>query len=745
MDKRTGTELAAFLAARADALAAEIRGQSPAAGTEPIEQVFREWFDSQLGRLRQSTGNTNDWAVSLVDWVRAQNAGPELIMEQSRIFRDLFIEHCRASKDLATKLEIEALAIEIGDWQCRLLTAYWAQIERETRASERRRQRAIAEAMGSAFVTLTPEGLIDIANGHFAKLIGYAAEDLAGRELAAFCDEAAALEVRRCLRQRRAAGNRVFNGQLITANERRLPLAFVVQPIFDEQGLRDGVAILMEDPKSLNHEENDFLGIVAENIIQFVPVAVQVFNRNRRILYHNKKYQEIFGEEDLGDTPLCCRFLAPEKEGDACVCEQVFQTGEFYFGNTQCYLTNERHMFRVLIAPIPEANGEITRVVCAMRDISSQKNLENRMLEQQRTSLASQVAMTVAHQLRNPLAVVIGFTEMLAKGLPPDQIPAAVDKMLRNGLRCKEIVEDLLEFGQGFPGEHVMADVGKLVREFVEPLIPASKNRRIDWQLPGAPLWVECVPNQLAQVFLNLIDNALHFALNRVEFQLCLEGEWIKVRVADDGPGVPEELRPRIFQPFFTTRREDGGVGLGLSLSQSVVNEYGGNLHLAPAGQNKSSQVPGACFIVELPVVNESRQTDPNPNPIESALEIGKRLLVVDDESDLCEMLEMILEMRGHHVDTTGTAADAMNLLKRNRYDALVLDVQLPGDMNGPQLFEYLQTAYPDLANHTLFITADTMNFETRRFLDRVKRPSMEKPFLVHDFVTAVNRLIEKK
>lgn len=737
------TGLADYLTAHAESMASSMHKQIQSAQPESLDAVFREWLESQLAHLRGGFGYKNDWAVSLVDWVRTQDGGADMILDLVMRFREVFINQCRESKILEDA-EIDTLSLGIMDRQCRLMAAYWTQVDRETRAAGRRRLRAIAEAVKSPFITLTPEGAIDIANHHFSRLSGLPPEEISGRDLAGLCDETAAIEVRRCLRQRRATANRVFNGHLITSNDRKIPLEFVVQPIFDEQGLRDGVSILMEDPSISEDKDSDYLRIVAENIVRVLPMAVQVFNRDRRILYRNPQCIEIFGNEGLDDKPLCCQLLVSQKNEKACVCEQVFESGEIYMGDIQGYLNHERHSFRVLIAPILDLDGGIARVVCAMNDISREKRLENRLFEQQRTSLASQVATSVAHQLRNPLAVVIGFTEMLSKGLPPDQVPAAVDKMLRNGLRCKEIVEDLLEFGQGYPGERVTTELCKLLRESVEPFIPPSKNRLIDWQLPKTPVWIECVPGQLAQVFLSLIDNALHFALSRVEFQVREEGPWIEIRVTDDGPGVPEEIRSRIFQPFFTTRREEGGVGLGLSLSQSVVNEYGGTLQLAALEANPAINAPGAAFVVQLPLVKDSQLAIAPAEALPETASTGLKLLVVDDEEDLLEMLEMILDMRGYGADTTGSAIEAMELLKQNRYDAMVLDIQLPGDMKGPQLFEYLQASYPELAQHTMFITADTMNFETRRFLDRVKRPSMEKPFLVHDFVTAIGRLVEK-
>ncbi len=168
-----------------------------------------------------------------------------------------------------------------------------------------------------------------------------------------------------------------------------------------------------------------------------------------------------------------------------------------------------------------------------------------------------------------------------------------------------------------------------------------------------------------------------------------------------------------------------------------MISEYGGQLLLEPSG-------PGASFHIRLPLSQEPTSAEPVIETPPEEPPIARRLLVVDDETDLLEMLAMVLEMRGFQVDTTDAGAEAIELIQKHPYDAVVLDVRLPGDLSGPQLYEFIAATHPALAGRTLFITADTMNLETRKFLERVQRPSMEKPFLVEEFAHKVMQLFEE-
>ena len=170
----------------------------------------------------------------------------------------------------------------------------------------------------------------------------------------------------------------------------------------------------------------------------------------------------------------------------------------------------------------------------------------------------AQISVTVAHQLRNPLSVVLGFAEMMAKGLAPEQYAEAVSRILRNSIRCKDIVESLLDFGRGMPLQQRVVDLEVLIRESVCTMLTPAQNRLVTWIFSGKSTPIECVPEQMTQVVLSLLHNAVHAAQSQVVCTLENKGDLVRLRVVDDGPGIPLDLRERVFEPFYTTRRNEG-------------------------------------------------------------------------------------------------------------------------------------------------------------------------------------------
>lgn len=700
-------------------------GEAPAT---PLPGEMQAWFQELAESWRGRTDRTPAWVARLVESCRAEAKGAERVVALLQALRRALIAHLATRFPEGLHPLYEAI-LEVEDRYAACLAQYCAQAERETLASERRRLRALAEALEAPFVVLDTEGEVVFVNNLLARTLGHTAEALVGREFARFCDLETASELRRCIRQKRATVGRQFTGSLRGTQRTEVLHRFSVRPMFDAQGLRDGVAVVLEPIEIQGEPLATYLHTVFDQIAEIIRAGLQIRSADGAILYENATCRAVLESIGALGQPLCCRLLRAELGREHCMCGHVLASGEPYSDEVQVQEEDALRWHSLIVVPLRDQDGRFTRTACVLRDITALKQLENRLLLQQRSSLVSQVAVSVAHQLRNPLGVMLGFAEMLQSGLAVDKLPMVADRLLRNALRCKEIVEDVLEFGHGLPGERVPVELGRLLRDLVQPMYLAARPEAIDWRIAEELGVVECVPGQLAQVLASLLDNALHACRERVGVEAWREGAWLHVRVEDDGPGVPEEIQSRIFMPFFTTRKDAGAVGLGLSLSQSVISEYGGQIFLESRAQ------PGASFLVRLPLARKH-------GPVSSEATAGPRVIVVDDELDLLDMLGTALELKGFTVDMAGTAAEALALLDKQPYDAAVFDVQLPGVIGGAQLYEHVLRRQPALAESTLFITADTMNFETKRFLERVGRPSMEKPFLVSDFTARMEQVL---
>jgi len=699
---------------------------------------IREWLLAVSAGLRGKADPSLAWSARLAEDLLERGeslfTGLDLLMH---LREGLLTVGASRAKGLSGEWLYEEV-LRITDSQFRQMLEHCAQAERELQGAERRRRHMMMEASADPYALLDNSGRLVAWNTAMGRVLGQGSERLAKSDFGGYCGAGADEELRKVLRQRRSTAPRAFSGGLIAGDGHMRPAAFKVQPIFDAKGLREGLAVTVDFVEDHNGEDGSaFMAQTLGEMLRFVPVAMQVMGVHGAVDFHSGTCGGLLTEDELAAKPLCCRLLPKAPETDQCRCREVFAGAEAQEAEASLSRAEKVSWLRFIIVPLRDRLGQVTHVSCVAMDVSQRRGLEHQILEQQRTSAVAQVAQAVAHELRNPLGVMIGFSEMLAKGLPPDKIYGAVEKILNNGLRCKEIVEDLLEFGQSLPGDRIVTPLRALVADHVQPMYTGPQKRRIHWDLPPASVRVECVPHQLAQVFVSLLDNALIFG-QRVELTATAEDGCVVIRVIDDGPGVPETFHGRLFEPFFTTRKESGGVGLGLSLSRSVVTEYGGRLYL------EEDRPHGACFVIELPLAaQEASPSAPAQASAPSMTEKAHRILIVDDEVDLVEMLETALGMRGYTVDTAATAAAAVDLLMERDYAAAVLDVQLPGELSGRQLYEYIQANRPGLAGHTLFITADTMNFETRQFLDQIQRPHMEKPFLVADFTDRIAGILK--
>ena len=212
----------------------------------------------------------------------------------------------------------------------------------------------------------------------------------------------------------------------------------------------------------------------------------------------------------------------------------------------------------------------------------------------------------MAHEIGNPLAAILGYIDILradaaGKGeLPPAERQDALDRVKAETQRIHRIIRELLEFSRPSHEEPVATDPRRIVQSAQALLAPQSRFRDVRLVLAGAQAWPQVLvsPGRLAQVVVNLLLNAADVMAGKGTIVVACEEAQGKVvlTVADEGPGVPPENRRKIFDPFFTTKAVGQGTGLGLSVSRSIVESFGGTLELVPFVEGQ-----GAKFVLTLP------------------------------------------------------------------------------------------------------------------------------------------------
>jgi len=255
--------------------------------------------------------------------------------------------------------------------------------------------------------------------------------------------------------------------------------------------------------------------------------------------------------------------------------------------------------------------------------------------------------------------------------------------------------------------------------------------------------------DQLHQVIVNLVVNA-HQALDekrgtdrriRLRAARAAVGDAIEISVSDNGPGIPPAIRSRIFEPFFSTKPQGFGTGIGLAISRGLVETHGGTLEL---GHGKE---PGATFLIRLPVApTEQSAGEPGSDkavPARQPILSRGTVLVVDDEKDIVDLLTDMLRQLDFNVVGThsGKAAVAMLAAITTPPDAIICDIRMP-DGDGPFLHDWLEANRPELVSRVVFLTGDSLGPSASRFLARSKSASLEKPFSRADIAAMLENLM---
>ncbi len=358
---------------------------------------------------------------------------------------------------------------------------------------------------------------------------------------------------------------------------------------------------------------------------------------------------------------------------------------------------------------------------------------QDEALQHERLSAIGRVASGVAHEINNPLSAVLHLADDLrADGARTPQDIEALDTIAEQARRCSTIVRDLLAFARGEERRPTIADAGAAVagaRAATEPLLRDRETRLEVAVAPDMPRILTDAAG-VEQVLTNLIANAVYAA--GVDGRVLVEGtrwgEGWRFTVEDSGPGIPPEAVPRIFEPFYTTKPEGQGTGLGLAVSLGIMRRLGGTLEVEPGGHGK-----GARFVALVPSSRPVRVEHVAPARVSGTLPegIAPRALLIDDERSIRLALGRFMRRKGWEVDEAEDGAGALALLMaapRAGYDLVVTDLRMPV-MSGFEVHDWLATHRPDLFERLVIATGDVASQPVREFLGRVSRPVLEKPF----------------
>jgi CheY-like chemotaxis protein len=366
----------------------------------------------------------------------------------------------------------------------------------------------------------------------------------------------------------------------------------------------------------------------------------------------------------------------------------------------------------------------------------------------------------VAHELNNPLTAILGVTELLRDQSGDENATRQLDLAHRQARRAAHIVQSLLVFSRPSTPRNTLLHLPDLLLRTLQLHEHSLHANQIHVDLVARPDLPTVLgdSNQLTQVFLNLIVNAeqaIHEVRDHgtLRIRLGVVGDRVLITFQDDGVGIRRELLPRIFDPFFTTKRPGRGTGLGLSICMAIVREHNGDISAQPLPDG------GSVFTVSLPVCTESVAIIEPASPPASAARVAasetsaatlsrKKILVVDDEVSILEMVTDSLGARGCLVDRADSGEQALDLATRNSYDVILCDLNLEsGSGKLVSGFDLHDRILENLASRSaprpffIFMTGDLVDAAVGEHANRKGNRFLQKPFRITELLALLNEL----
>jgi PAS domain S-box-containing protein len=401
--------------------------------------------------------------------------------------------------------------------------------------------------------------------------------------------------------------------------------------------------------------------------------------------------------------------------------------------------------FSSQITPVLDKDDGSTAFLQTGTDIHDRKMGEERARVTQKLESIGQLTGGMAHDFNNLLAIILGNLDLLKPSVEVGAPSKRLDVAISAAQRGVGLVKSLLAMASKQPLLPATIDLGALA-ERISPLLKHAVGQRVNFvvQSPGGVVLVEVDEAGLESVLLNLIVNARDAMPKGGDLSLSLgvTDGMARIAITDTGTGMPAAVLKRATEPFFTTKERGHGTGLGLSMVAGFVKQSGGTMKI------QSTEGKGTTIEMFLPLVHDSKATNialspiapvaaPSPAPAPLAATSSKRkILIVDDEPELAELVRAWAKDQGHTAVMANSADDALTLLAVRAFDVMFTDIMMPGQMDGIGLAEVASAMYPAMKINLM----SGYSKETATNRADVPWPLLVKPFGKEDFYEALKR-----
>jgi PAS domain S-box-containing protein len=405
-------------------------------------------------------------------------------------------------------------------------------------------------------------------------------------------------------------------------------------------------------------------------------------------------------------------------------------------------------------SPIRDSKNEVAGVVLVFRDITERQRNETERRKAETLEQLGLLAGGIAHDFNNLLTAIIGNISLASLLLPvDDEMTTRLNDAKNASMRARDLAQQLLTFARGGAPIKKTASIGKLIQDTVSFSLRGSHNRS-EFHFGADLSPAEIDPGQISQVIANLVVNSDQAMPNGGSLRVSCEnfrynsattpvipdlapGDYIRISIRDEGVGIPDQYLKRIFDPYFTTKPK--GNGLGLATTYSIIKNHNGLITV------ESEVHVGSTFTLYLPASVHQELPVEASRPITETITGTGRVLVVDDEEAIRALVEFTLNRLGYKVTQAASALEGVNIYRERfeageRFDAVILDLTLPGGMGGKEALKKLIEIDPTV--NAIVSSGYATDATMSRYQDFGFRGVIAKPYeaaelgkIVHDVI----------
>lgn len=615
--------------------------------------------------------------------------------------------------------------------------------------------RAVIDTLPDAVLVHRGMKLVYV-NQSFVDLLGYArADEVLGRPLREFihADDWAGVCAR--LREVEIRGKRLDPSEerFLARDGHTITLEIAKFPI-----LLDGQPAVTAIGRDIRHRQLSDRRL--RQAVESAPSGMIMTDAAGRIVMANSHVERLFGHHEIDLLGQRIEVLIPERFRKSHPALRDGYLGDpttrrMGVGREFFALHKDGHEIpvEIILNPIPMDDGVF--VLSSIVDIRERKKVESLIAMADRMSAVGTLAAGVAHGINNPLTYVKGNLqfirgEVAELGLPRGggaagdrdiDILLALDHAIEGADRIRDMVGDLLTYAR-----HEAADSSQgidlhAVLESVTRMISNEIRHRAELEKDYGDVPLAAGDSsRLAHAFTNLLVNAAHSIPegeaqnNRITLSTRTNpvSGFIVIEIEDTGTGIARDVLPYVFDPFFTTKSVGRGVGLGLSVSQGIINGLGGRIGI------ESEVGVGTRVRVELPPGRAQQSL--RPGRVRPSIGHRMHILVVDDEPRVLDMIRRLLKR--HHLSMATGAREALGRIgSGERFDVIFCDLMMP-ETTGAQLHAALRAAHPDQAERIVFMTGGAFTSDSRSFIEWVSNPVLQKPVDVEALEAAIAEVV---